>query len=257
MRALLKNYKDEQLVYVNVKYEENKFFTADGERVIETNIIDIARDNRNQYVKCSVCGELVKNTPEAIEAHKEERAKQKNCLKCPFVREGYGKSKAKVAYSEDSNNPGKYIVKRKYSVELVCGAKYYQPKINTPEADLCCQYYACRNASMIEISDIFTKNPNMFEVLPTVDMLIQKRWKFESRSDNNVIYHHPTMTTLKARVNSKGVVIEFIIAGYTAMYSKKYNKLFYCGGDKYNKTFPYGLNVNKKESAAKKIAELF
>lgn len=257
MRALLKNYKDEQFVYVNVTYEDNRFYTAEGERLMETNIVDVARDNRNKYVKCSACGELVKNTPESIAAHKEERAKQKNCLKCPYVREGYGKGTVKTSYAEDPNNPGKYIVKKKYSVGLCCGANYRQPTINTQEADDYCTYYACQNADMIEISDNFTKYPNMFEVLPTVDMLIQKRWKFEMLADKYMIYHHPTMTTLKAFVNSKGIVYHFNIGGFYAMYSKKYDKLFYCGGDKYSTRFPYNLNDSKKVSAAAKIKELF
>ena len=257
MRALLKNYKDEQLVYVNVKYEENKFFTADGERVYEINIIDIARDTRNQYVKCSICGQLVKNTPEGIAAHKEERAKQKNCLKCPYVREGINKNDAKVTYSEDPANPGRYIVKRKYSTTLNCNVAYWSHPINTAEADQHCKYYACQNANMIEIVDTFTKYPNLFEILPTVDMLIQKRWKYEYRSNEYMIYHHPTMTTLKAYVNSKGVVYQFKIGDYPAMYSKKYNKLFYIGSEKYSTSFPYSINANKKESAATKIKELF
>jgi hypothetical protein len=257
MRALLKNYKNEQLVYVNVKYENNRFYTADGEYIRETDIIDISRDNRNNYAKCSCCGELIKNTPEAFEAHKEERASQKNCLKCSNVSEGYGKSGRKVSYTADPNNPGKYIVKVKYSTELYCNQSYHRPCINTEEANNVCKYYACRNAHLIEINDTFTKYPNLFDVLPTVDMLLQKRWKFESYDDNYIMYHHPTTTTLKAVANSKGIVVNFYIAGYEAMYSKKYNKLFYCGSDKYKTNFPSTLNDNKKTSATNKIADLF
>jgi hypothetical protein len=200
---------------------------------------------------------MVKNTPEAIAVQKEERASQNNCLKCSSIKEGYGAEKLKVSYTEDPNNPGKYIVKKKYCSELYCDVNYRRPPINTEEADSCCKYYACRNADMIEFSDTFTKYPNLFEILPTVDMLIQKKWKLEIRYDTYATYHHPTMTTLKAHVNSKGIVTHFEIVGYNAMYSKKYDTMFYCGGSKYSTRFPSNLNENKKLSATTKIKELF
>ena len=258
MRALLKNYDNEQFVYVNVCHDGKDFRTPDGKIVVETNIVDISRDNRNNYVKCGGCGELVKNTPEEIEKHWKAKAKNKNCLTCKKLSEGYRKKDIKKTYSVDPQDPTKYIVKMKYSNELYCSNSWQSHPINTKASDECCMYYACKNATMYEIEDTFTKYPNLFEILPTVDMLIQKKWKLEVRHDDFMIYHHPTMTTLKARVNTKGIVYDFLINGcYLAMYSKKYDKLFYCGDSKYKTRFPYSLNVSKKDSAEIKIKELF
>lgn len=262
MKALLREYNGEQFVWANVKYKNNCFITSDGDRIVENNIIDISRDSRSKYVICSVCGEMVKNTPEAIEAHWREKAKNKNCLTCAHLKEGYRNKPIKKTYSPDPNEPGKFIVQNKYSTELVCGYSWSSYPINTDDADNVCQCFKCKRAEYTVISDIFTRTPHPFEVLPTVDMLIKKRWKLDNIRADHMYYHHPVMTTLTACVNSKGIVSFFTTTcgGYTrsVMYSYKYDKLYFLDSNgHYNPNLPWKFTYDKKESVTKKIKELF
>jgi hypothetical protein len=70
------------------------------------------------------------------------------------------------------------------------------------------------------------------------------------------------MKTLKAVVNSKGVVDHFIIADTArtgiirAVYSKKYDKLFFMRNGNY-KSVCYDVSADRKESCMQKIKELF
>lgn len=263
MKALLREYNGEQFVWANVKYKDNCFMTAeDGKIVPRTDIIDLSRDNRSKYVVCGNCGELVKNTPEAIEAHWKSKSKNKNCLSCSNLREGYSKTPIQKTYTPDPNNPGKFVVQNKYSTELVCGYSYRNPVINTSEADEICKCFKCKHASYRELSDFFTINPHAFDVLPTVDMLLKKRWKLEHIYNNYMIYHHPSMTTLTACVNAKGIVSYFstTYGGYTRrmMYSHKYDKLFFFdSNNNYNPNLPWKFTYDRKDSIVKKIKELF
>lgn len=264
MQALIRDYNGEQFVYVPVKYKNKRFETASGEIISETNIIDVLRDNRSQYVICSYCGAMIKNTPEAIEAHIKEKEQQRDCFKCSHMKTGCSlKGSHKKTFKPDPNNPGNYIVKETWSTNCYCGFIWRSPDINSEVAEAECKYHQCRNAAMENFTDTFLKYPGLFNVLPTVDMLLQKRWKFEGISGDYIIYHHSRMTTLKAYANSKGIVSHFGIQGlsgsfYRLMYSKKYDKLFNFGGNsKYKTSLPYNLTAEKRDSALAKIKELF
>ena len=264
MQALVKDYNGEQFVYIPVKYTKVGFYTLKDERIYETNIVDISRDNRSQYVICSHCGAMIKNTPEAIEAHKAEQEKKRDCFTCKHMKTGFiSNSNRKRKFKPALNNPGNYIIKETWSTNCYCDYVWRNPDINSEEAKSHCKYCQCRHAEMTSFTDTFLKYPGLFNVLPTVDMLLQKNWKFEYIMGDYITYHHPRMTTLKAYVNSKGIVTQFCASdttgtNYKLMYSKKYNQLFFLGGNnKYKISVPYNLIGDRRDSIFIKIKELF
>lgn len=266
MKALLRSYNGESLVYVDVKFANNKFYFKDDKtldyRITEWNIIDVAYDNRDKYVICSNCGKMIKNTPEAIEDHWKEEENKKNCMKCRHCIEKYPDRPFKKSYEYDPETQ-MYIATSKYTVNLVCNAAYHYRTINTALADENCIYLKCKNASKIQISDMFTEYPHAFNILPTVDMLVGKRWKFVEveRLSGHLIYCHPSMKTLKAYVNNKGIISYFQLRTgdsiSTFMYSSKYDKVFYRAGERYGKEHPWNLSESRRESAFNKVKELF
>ena len=264
MKALIRDYDGQQFVYINVKHNGKSFVDEKGQDIYLSSIVDVFRDNRSKYVRCSNCGELIKNTPEAIEAHWRDKANKKNCLQCNKMAETYEKTPIKKTYVPDPQNPTRYIVTNKYAVKLVCRSGYYSRTIGTDAANESCKFLACKFASYQPINDIFTEYPHPFDTLPTVDMLLQKRWKlvgFE-RMNNYIAYSHPSLKSLQAHVNSKGIVSYFTLKvgsrDWCFMYSKRYDKHLYFDGVTYYKDFPYEVrNASKSASAFAKAKELF
>ena len=71
MRVLLRNYDGEQYVWKKAEVKSaTKFTLEDGCDVSQAEIVSISRDNRKKFVKCSACGEIIRNTQEAINEHK-------------------------------------------------------------------------------------------------------------------------------------------------------------------------------------------
>ena len=266
MKALIRGIGAEQFVYKDIVYENGRFKTADGcHELSEFNIIHIVKDVRKNKVRCGGCGALIKNTPEAIESHFREMEKDKNCLTCSSVIEGYNTTDKKVKYKPHPTLPGKYIVNQKYTADLMCNVsgRYSRQPIGSPDAERMCKYLKCRTAGVREITgDFFIDYPGAFTVFPTVDKLIEKGWVFESISRNMAVYHHKRMTTLKAIVNSKGIIHNFR-AFYKRndcidmVYSDKYDKVFYIrNGNRYCTTY-CDIDDSKADSYAKRIKELY
>lgn len=264
MKALVKDYMGEQLVYIPVKYKNGLFWDDHENKIHYSNILDISRDNRKNTLVCGGCGELIKNTPEAIEKHWKDKAKEKNCLTCKHMREHYDRNFIKKTIKPDPNNPNKYIVTTKSSSSLYCSYSWREPKINTEDADRYCMFYVCKNATRDSFTDFFLQYPHAFEMLPTVDALIQKKWKLHNTTNGYLFYTHPKMTSLEANVNSKGIVTEFKIDrvyksnSARFMYSKKYDKVICIENSRYNATGPWYIQNNEKmQSVIQKVKELF
>ena len=257
MKVLMWQHNGENLVCVDLEYTKTGWKDKDGNKVQETNIADIFRDTRKNYVICSACGKLVKNTPQDIEDHWKERASQKNCLICNELREGYRKKEIKRTYKQDPENPNKYISTYKYSVELSCS---YNGNINDENVvETYCKYLKCKNSDKYEVDDFFTKYPHAFGTLVTVDKLVENKWVHDSVYRNRIRYHHPKMSTLKADVNEKGIVCGFYLTSnsYEAIYSEKYDKLFFKNNGRYCIRNVFGINEDRLESYTNKIKELF
>ena len=265
MKVLMRDHGAQQLVYITATYKNGKFYDEYDRAIYPKRILDIARDNRKNTVVCSNCGELIKNTPEAIEKHWKEKAKNKNCLECEYLRER-NRSLVKKTIKPDPNNENKFIVTTKTSANVYCGFDWREPNINSEDAERYCKHMRCKHAGRTEFTDFFLENPHAFDVLPTVDALVQKRWKLiDYTGGNYLVYAHPRMTTLTAYVNSKGVVTEFnlnkIHSDYSVnfMYSKRYDKIVFMDGTKYYLNAPWFVreNLSKMNSAIEKVKELF
>lgn len=266
MKALVKDYAGQQLVYVTVHYKNGNFYDEHENKISYINVLDISRDNRKNTVFCSACGELIDNKPEAIEKHWKAKAKGKDCFTCKYVREHYSRNSGKKTIKPDPNNPGMYIVTTKYpATTLYCSRSWQEPYINTESADRGCVFYECKNAQYTPFTDFFLEYPHAFDTLPTVDMLVSKRWKLTDMRSGYLVYVHPRMTTMEAFVNSKGIVTEFklnkVHQDYNArfMWSKKYDKMIYMDNRKYFKDMPWYAvhNMSKMNSAIEKVKELF
>ena len=79
---------------------------------------------------------------------------------------------------------------------------------------------------------------------------------------DHITFLHPTMTSLKAYVNRKGIVEYFQLYGrdgmsWYMMYSHRYDKLMFYRGEGYREARPVSLTEGKYNSALKHIKELF
>lgn len=263
MKALLRKFDNDCFVYTDVVYECGSFKTPDGRIVNENGIIHIVKDNRKNKVRCKGCGDLIKNTPEDIEAHFKEREDKKNCLTCSHVKESYRKASIGRKYKPHPTEEGQYICEHQYKTDLYCSHGGGTRLINTTESDEKCKYLMCRKMGVTEVTnDFFLDYPGAFTTFPTVDKLIEKNWIFESMNSNFIVYHHKRMTTLKAIVNNKGIINNFRACykhsdAVDIVYSDKYEKAFYLVGGKYSTGHCSDLTQAKAESYIAKIKELY
>lgn len=236
MRALLRDCNGDPYVWKNVEMKNAVTFSVDGGlEVHQAGIVSISRDNRKKFVRCSICGEIIKNTPEAINAHKDKASTSATCFGCPYFRERNSKQlSAKYTLQED----GSYIVNEKKSVELICGNSWSRPDINSQKAREVCKFRDCARAEMRAIEDVFTKYPGLFDDMITVDRILENGFTERTeRPSGAVHYKLKAKNHITAAVNNLNIVDYFIIDYRShqvkVMYSKKYNKLFLIRGGVY------------------------
>ena len=87
MKVLLREFDNEQYVWKNVEIDSDTSFIVDGKRVFQTNVVSVFRDNRINFVKCSMCGAILKNVPEVIAEHRKKATTSETCLNCKYLRE--------------------------------------------------------------------------------------------------------------------------------------------------------------------------
>ena len=259
MKILLRRYGEEYYVWKDAVYEAGQF-KVDGGAIYMVNILAIKDDNRKDSVICAYCGKVIKNDPEAIEAHFAEQEAQRDCFKCSSLRK-YSYTSEHATFEKDAD--GKYIVKETYIADLRCSQNWYNgPKIDTDDAKKICLFYKCRNTGVHPIKDIFTQYENPFDKNLTVDMLRSKKFEHEGYAGGFFEYDLKCRNTVKACVNELGIVNHFIIKhrGYrwVAFYSAKYDKLFFANnGRDYDEEIPSGMSMAKYEQAKAKISGLF
>ena len=237
MRILLRNYNGEQYVWKKAEMKSaTKFALEDGGEVRQADIVSISRDNRKKFVKCSACGEIIRNTPEAIKEHRDRASTSSTCFGCPYIRETNSKRlSAKYTLQED----GRYVVNVKNSVKLSCRNSWDYYDINSQGARDVCRWKLCATSEMKAIEDVFTKYPCVFDDMITVDKVLDngftKREEYDMR--NEVHYKLKARNNITAVVNKLNIVDKFVIDyrsnHYNVMYSKKYNKLFTMSNGKY------------------------
>ena len=263
MKNLLRKYGTEHYVWKKASWRGGVFYVADADNndcnVLLNNIVAIDKDSRKGKVICKSCGALIKNTPEAIEKHYADMESKKDCLKCQHLKVGAHNKEIKQSYVLQED--GTYNVTSKFNAFLYCGkGSYYYTRypINSLAAHESCMYFECRHKGVTEPSDIFLKYPGVFDDMITTDALTAHKWKYEGVYAENFVFDGRSRGTLKAHVNSIGIVDKFELRyrgrKYYFYYSYKYDKLF--RGD-YGTMMPYEIPQSKIADAKKKIRALY
>lgn len=264
MKVLLRKWLDKYYVWHNAEWVGNKYYlVVDGFRmsscIDSTMILAVAEDNRNNYVVCNNCGEIIENTPEAIEAHYTAEEAKKDCFSCKNLRFLGDAQNEQTTYTK--NEDGSYRVAKTFDTQLGCRVNYWTEELESKTVKENCIFYRCRRYGVKPIEDVFVKYPGLFDKQITMDLLQEKKYTFEGYSDGYYIYDLRMRGTLKACVNEMGIVDHFIVfhRGWssTIYYSNKYNKLFLSDWGKYNPDISEAMNSKKEEQVLEKLASLY
>lgn len=261
MKILIRELGLEQYVWKDATYAA-KGFLVEGVRdaIAMTNIVSILNDNRNQYVKCAICGEVFRKGSKKWENHIQKTTDTSKCFECRHLRTNSTK-KLNSKYVLQDN--GKYINTTKTEMELICSRDCSYHNINSEQARECCVYNRCVNAESTPVTDFFTDNKGVFDEIITVDRILKKGYTSRHQGTTYTRYKLKARQTIYAHVNNKNIVDYFrVLHGdrcWTLYYSKKFDKLYsqdsrgrYC---EWNPSFH--LERSTIENVHKKIAELY
>ena len=259
MEVLLKRFGEEYYVWKEADYRQGKYFFANtNTRIEQTNILAIRNDNREGYVKCANCGEIIHNDPQSIESHFAGQEAKRDCFNCERLRQ---RDKIKVNTKYEKND-GYYTITETANARLTCGLLYWNaPDIDSEEAKKNCIFTACRRAGVSAISDVFVKYPNLFDKQATVDTLNGKNSTYEEYARGFFIYDLKCHGAVKAYVNPLGIISHFTISYrshvMTAFYSARYDKLFFSDCREYSENAPYDISDSRYNQAKAKISALY
>lgn len=260
MKILLREYKNQQYVWVTAKYDGYKFI-VDGRKQYETNIVSVINDNRKNYVKCSSCGKMFPKKGKKFAKHKEEARTIKPCLGCrSLITNEISDAKPRYIYNDD----GTFTKKTETTVDLLCNSHFWTtPKCNSEDAINICKLRQCGTAKGEEIHDTFTDLPGIFDDIITVDKILDNGYEQINWSDNSMAeYAINNSIGLCAYVNRLGIVDKFYINTYEyggyVWYSKKYDEFFtYSSSDTYTVWVPIGLNKEDELGIKAYIRKLY
>lgn len=256
MKILLRKHGDKYYVWKDATYENGEYY-VDGQQVVQVNILAIKGNERTKYVQCMSCGEIMVDDPAVIEKHFADKEAKKDCSKC-HNRRYSGQTNANVQMK--LNEDGTYHVTTVFDARVFCGNSWPNKDIHHPSITDSCIFYRCRRAGVKEVSDIFMKNPSLFDKHITVDFLRSKGFVYD-RYNGSFLYDLKLRGTLKACVNEVGIVDHFLIAykyrSYKVYYSEKYDQLFYEDGGKYVTYVPNGVSQAKHDAVKAKITALY
>ena len=229
MQILLRDFNDRQYEWFTASYNENGF-VVDDVRIYEYNIVSVMNDNRKNYVKCSSCGKIVSKNEKKFDNHKRNASSCETCFNCPSMRTR-DELIRKIKYT--LNKDGEATRQVESSVKLVCCRSFYDTTypINSPEAVARCKKRQCANAKGIEISDIFTQMPGVFDDIITIDKILDNGYARINYMDYEYSeYVLNDEFDIQARVNSLNIVDRFVVEYegyyYNLWYSKKYDEFF-------------------------------
>lgn len=260
MKILLREYKNEQYVWVTAKYDGYKFI-VDGRTQYETNIVSVINDNRKNYVKCSSCGKMFPKKGKKFAKHQEEARTIKPCIDCRSLHTGeVSITKPKYIYNDD----GTFTKKTETVVDLFCNAHFWTtPRCMSEDAINNCKLRQCGTAKGEEIHDTFTDLPGIFDDIITVDKILDNGYEQINWQDACVAeYSINSSIGLRAYVNRLGIVDKFYIDTYEyggyVWYSKKYDEFFtYSSHDTYTIWMPRGLNKEDELGIKAYIRKLY
>ena len=126
MKILLRDFNNKEYAWFDAEFDikTNRFKINDCP-IYEFNIVAIHEDNRNQYVKCSVCGKSFKKGSEEITAHITPITDSSKCLGCNYLRVKT-ENNSSLAYKK--NDDGSYTRTETKHCILGCARTY--PLIN-------------------------------------------------------------------------------------------------------------------------------
>ena len=230
MKILLRRYKDMNYVWETAKYDGHDFYVND-DKITESNIVSIINDNRKNYVLCSSCGKMFPKNGQKFKKHKAEAKTINPCLNCPKLRaRELSPKKRRFIFKKD----GTCVERQDGAVELLCYYGMWNSfPIDSNEALETCKFRKCTNAYQVEITDIFTKYPGVFDDIITIDTILDNGYKrilYSDRHETSYVIDDNYM--IVAYVNNLGIVDKFTVETewyyWTLWYSKKYSKLFEC-----------------------------
>lgn len=269
MRVLLRLYDNEEFVWKEAEYKKEGFY-VDGKRVKEINVVATDDCDLSGYIYCNSCGERIKDEPGAFEQHCAEVEAKKDCGTCGYLRIGRIDDNYNRTFHRNEN--GLYEVTETYNnASLTCTKNYRRCDIESEEAVAGCIFMQCRDNGTRTSDIVFERKPNAFDTVITVDVLQEKKLKFDRKTDNYrtmgiegknyFLYDMKARGTIKACVNSIGIVECFLVttAGCTKymFYSEKYNQMFYESNGKYFEGRPYEMTERKYQELFKKVKELY
>lgn len=254
MKVLLRQcYSGAEYVWKEAEYKDGYFY-VDGEHYYESNIVSITDDDRGDKVKCSACKKIfTKDSPE-IEVHKNRYKDINTCFKCGNLY-AYASGNETVRYEIDGDV---YKKVRELPCTLYCSKAWPRGPIGSERAQNNCYAKPCADAQMVEISDIFTQNPGIFDDITTVDKLLEVGYR-EKMNDN--IYRLHGRNKIEVYVNNIGIVDHFIVTYYgnswCLVYSKKLDKLFITDHYKYAEWNPGLVSESTNRHIKNRIAALY
>lgn len=261
MNILLRKYdgkyyvKKEAVLNSDGRY----LLTETGADINQTNILAVYDDARIGYVRCSYCGELVRNDPESIETHYNTREASRNCLECDKLAI-YGDVTNHVK-NYVHNGDGTYNATETYVTRLGCRMTYYKEDIHSKNVVNNCKYFRCRKSGMQPIDDIFVQYPNPFVKQITTDVLVSKNYELEGYHNGFYVYDMKLRGALKACVNECGIVDHYIVSfrsdEYEVYYSDTYNRLFVGYYRRYKDNLNDFFSEHRQAQALNKIAQLY
>lgn len=243
---------------VNFDITSNYIIDKNDHQIYEGNILAIEDDERKKYVKCVNCGELIRNTKAEIKKHYDRALNSNHCLTCRYMNyKSITEEKPKYTLNPDGTYSGIIKVSRK----LMCNANYSREDINNEKARTNCIYARCSQKGIQNLNSFFLDYPDAFEHLATVDTLDNNMWTFSYYCGDECRYKINKRFFLEAAINNKGIIYEFCCQyrGYNhrCIYSKKYDKLFWIWGGRYQNKPDYSISESRINEVKTLISQLY
>lgn len=208
--------------------------TVNNRNIYQNNIISIENDPRIKYVRCKMCGSIIKNTKKTIEEHDQLGKSSKTCLTCKSLCFG---NENNLKESLVKNEDGTYTRTKKSVCSLTCGYTYRNPLIDDDKARAGCKYRNCGTNTVEPAENFFTKYPGVFDDMVTVDALDMSKCKVYSRYNDTVDFAWKSRYKIIVKTTALGIIDRFECSyrsnDYDIVYSKKYDKMFMMSGGEY------------------------
>lgn len=257
MRAILRDYNKEAYVVKDVTCDEKGQYQFEDRIISEVNVLAILDNANNEFVKCTACDELIRNNKKDIAAHIKKKESYHGCLDCPHVRiADVQNEKVKMVKNEDDTF--NRVVHS--NVHLQCNVDYFRRYDILNDARLSiCKYRGCTKETIAHNDGFFSKYPNAFDEMITVDAI---KFKELFNLGNKTWMKLKCRGTVHAIANNKGIIDYFNVRtrydNRDIFYSKKYNELFVDINGKYEVFKPnWNWSAEKIDYLKRTIANLY